>query len=474
METIIKKNFYLNLLKTIFSILFPFITYPYAAKILLPDGIGKVDFVISIISYFQLLASLGINTYAITEGSKLKNNKYAFNKFASEIFSINIMSTFVSYILLLVMSAINCFQSYNLLIMIVSTSMVFNLLGVNWIFYIFEDFKYITVRTISFQFIALLLLILLVHTPDDIAIYALLTVFSSVGSNILNFFYSRKYVKICYMIPNIEIIRRHFKPILILFFASATSSIYLNFDKTILGITYGDTSVGLYGVSVKIISVILVLIIALRDVFLPRIAYYISTNNNNEVRNLVYNGLSLIYLIIIPSVLGIFTMSENLILLIANDAFINASLCLKILAIKLLFAPINGFLAYQILVPQRMENVVGNITACGAIINIMLNLAFIESLAINGVAIASVLSEIVIFCLLLKHINVYVSWSILLQQIVQFTIASLPIIILYYFLDKYLGGNIFLLINTILSIFIYFAILYCLKNKTLLAMINNN
>ena len=91
MDATLKKNFYLNFLKTFLSVLIPFITYPYAARILLPSGIGKVDFVMSVISYFQLLASLGISTYAITEGSKLKDNKCAFEEFAMEIFNINFL-----------------------------------------------------------------------------------------------------------------------------------------------------------------------------------------------------------------------------------------------------------------------------------------------------------------------------------------------------------------------------------------------
>lgn len=40
----IKKNIALNLFKTLLSLLFPLITFPYSSRVLLPDGIGKVNF----------------------------------------------------------------------------------------------------------------------------------------------------------------------------------------------------------------------------------------------------------------------------------------------------------------------------------------------------------------------------------------------------------------------------------------------
>lgn len=47
------------------SMIFPLITFPYISRILLAEGVGKYNFSYTYISYFQLLASLGISTYAI-------------------------------------------------------------------------------------------------------------------------------------------------------------------------------------------------------------------------------------------------------------------------------------------------------------------------------------------------------------------------------------------------------------------------
>ena len=43
-EKSLKKNAFYSVLRTIMSLLFPLITFPYASRILLPEGTGKVNF----------------------------------------------------------------------------------------------------------------------------------------------------------------------------------------------------------------------------------------------------------------------------------------------------------------------------------------------------------------------------------------------------------------------------------------------
>ena len=72
--------------------------------------------------------------------------------------------------------------------------MIFDLIGVNWLFNIFEDYIYITVRTLAFQIISLVLLFVFVQTPEDYLIYAGLIVFANAGANIFNIFYGRNFL----------------------------------------------------------------------------------------------------------------------------------------------------------------------------------------------------------------------------------------------------------------------------------------
>ena len=102
MPASIKKNTFYNIIKTFSSIMFPIITFPYVSRVLKPENIGKVNFGSSIVSYFSIIATLGITAYAVRECSKVKDNREEFGITSSQIFSINLVTTIFSYVLLAV------------------------------------------------------------------------------------------------------------------------------------------------------------------------------------------------------------------------------------------------------------------------------------------------------------------------------------------------------------------------------------
>ena len=147
-------NLVINGIKTLMSVLFPLITFPYASRILGARGIGKVDYAYSIISYFSLVAALGINTYAVREGSKLKNNKEEFEKFAKEMLKINLFTTLLTYIGFIGFLCLPILRGYKRVLVIYSFGMWFTTIGMEWLFIIREEYAYITKRAVLFQFVS--------------------------------------------------------------------------------------------------------------------------------------------------------------------------------------------------------------------------------------------------------------------------------------------------------------------------------
>ena len=58
---------------SVLNIIFPIITFPYVSRVLGVDGIEIYNFSNSIISYFLLIATLGINSYAVREAASFRN-----------------------------------------------------------------------------------------------------------------------------------------------------------------------------------------------------------------------------------------------------------------------------------------------------------------------------------------------------------------------------------------------------------------
>ena len=136
----IKVNFIMNAILTASSLIFPLITFPYISRILLPTGTGKVAFATSIISYFSMLSALGIPTYGIRVCAGVRDDKHKLSKIVHEIFVINIATTVLTYILFLICLILvpQLHQDKNLYL-IFSSTLLFNLLGMDWLYKALEE-----------------------------------------------------------------------------------------------------------------------------------------------------------------------------------------------------------------------------------------------------------------------------------------------------------------------------------------------
>ncbi len=76
------KNTVYNIVKTLSTMVFPLITFPYIARVLGVENLGKINFGNSIVNYFSLIATLGIVVYAIRECSKVRDDKETLSEIA--------------------------------------------------------------------------------------------------------------------------------------------------------------------------------------------------------------------------------------------------------------------------------------------------------------------------------------------------------------------------------------------------------
>lgn len=158
----------------------------HISRVLGSDGYGKYSFSYSVTNYFILLAALGIYTYAIREGAKIRDDQKAINQFCSQVFSINVCSAAISLLLLFAMVLfLPKFSGYKAYIFIQSTAIVMAVIGTDWVNGIFEDYFYITVRYIAVQCICLLAMFVFVRRPEDIIPYCIISVLATNGGNLI-------------------------------------------------------------------------------------------------------------------------------------------------------------------------------------------------------------------------------------------------------------------------------------------------
>lgn len=424
----------LNMIKTTCQIIFPLITFPYVSRVLHVENIGIYNFCQSVVSYFSLLAGLGIGTYAIREGARYREDTGKMSLFASEIFSINFISTVISYLALGVcILLVPRFNQYNQIIIALSVSIIFTLIGSDWIFQIYEDYKYITIRGIVFQCISLILLFVFVKNSNDLFAYVLITVVSSSGANIINAFSRRKYCKIQLTIN--KKILKHLMPILVLFATSIATTIYLNADTTMLGFISGNKAVGLYSVSTKVYGTVKQMLAALIIVSVPRLSSYLGEKKLDDFNRTANQILNALFVIVVPAVVGMIAISKNIVFIVGGQEYSDANISLIILSVALFFSIFGWFFTACILIPYRCENKVLIATIVAAIANIGLNFVLIPVFAQNAAAFTTAIAEFLSMAMTWWYGKKYFKFSLMRRDILSVTVGCVIIYTICYVSD---------------------------------------
>ena len=170
-----------------------------------------------------------------------------------------------------------------------------------WLYKAMEQYTYITVRSIIFKFVALILMFLIVHTQEDYVLYGGITILAAVGSNIFNFLNVHKYVSLR-PVGNYNL-AQHMSPILTFFAMTVASTIYTNLDIVMLGFMKTDIDVGYYNAAVRIKTILVSIVTSLGTVLLPRASYYIEQGLKEEFLKISKKAIHFVAIVATPMML---------------------------------------------------------------------------------------------------------------------------------------------------------------------------
>lgn len=395
----IKTNFFLNFIYTLSGVLFPLITFPYASRVMGPEGIGVINFQLSFINYLALFAGMGIPMYGVREIARVREDKEKLRKTTQELLVISFLLTMTAYVIVGVLAfAVPKLHQNQEVFWTLSLIVGFTSLGCEWFYQGVEEFRYIALRGITIRALSLVLLFTLVKTPEDLFYYALYTSFATVGNNALNFFHLRSYGIFSSFSWQELLPRKHLKYIFRLFLLSLITTIYLNLAQMMLGLLQDATAVGYFSAAQKLVNIVLAVIASLGMVTLPRLSYLIEKGETGQFYALVQRAADAILLISLPITIGVALLSSFLIFLFCGKSFEPSVVTLQILSPCIIFVSLSNLFGIQILYPLGKEKLVLYSTLVGVVVNILLNLLLFEKYSHRGVGVAVLFTEISVVC----------------------------------------------------------------------------
>lgn len=462
-EKSLKKNFCMNAILAMSQFIFPLITFPYVSRILLVEGTGKVSFATSIISYFAMFAQLGIPTYGIRACAQVRNDKKKLSKTAQEIFIINIIMSILAYIVFFIaLCNVPRLKDEKTLLIIVSATIFFNAIGMEWLYKALEQYTYITIRSVIFKFIALIAMFLLIHQQSDYIIYGAISIFASSASNIFNFFNVHKYISLR---PVGEYnFKQHLKAVSVFFALSCAATIYVNLDTVMLGFMKTNVDVGYYNTAVKIKTILVSIVTSLGTVLLPRASYYVEHGLKEDFYRITKKAINFVFLVATPLMLYFMFFAKEGIFFLSGNTYGGAIVPMQIIMPTLFFIGLTNIMGMQILVPLGKENIVLYSEIVGAVVDLAINYILIPKYASAGAAIGTLVAEIAVWIVqyiyLRKQIkDAYknVRYGILILALFLGSIASL-------WVKKVFSGSFIVLLNSAILFFgVYFIVLTIAK-----------
>ena len=465
MSNSVNKNAAYNTIKTVFGIIYPLITFPYISRVLMPENVGKINFGSSVVSYFMLIASLGVTTYAIRECSKVRDNRDKLQSTASQILSINILSTLIAYLALAVTLVVaRPLDSYRELICIQSATIIFTTLGADWINSAIEDFKFIAMRTVGMQIVSLVLMFIFVHNPEDYIIFALIGVIASSGANIINIVYRRKFCKtrLTFQIDW----KKHLPPILTLFSLILAQTIYCNSDMTMLGLMKGDYEVGLYSTSVRIYNLVNQVVASVAFVVMPQLAISFEKDDFKRVNELLRYALNFIVVLGLPCLVGINIICSSIIGTLGGNEYLGASTSLHILSLSLACSFIGGWIGNMMMLPSGRDAVCLRSGVISAVLNVVLNIFLIPIYGLNGAAFTTFLAELTGIMVMWPYIDKRIKIEKLFKMVKAPVVGSIFIAIIGLFVPKIINSYVLISCVTIsISAIVYALTLIIMKDE---------
>lgn len=462
-------NVFANGVLNIFNVVMPFIVTPYIYRTLGPVNIGSYEYAMSIFGYFSMLGLLGIHDYGVRAISANRDNIDKRDNIFKNLFVIGLVSN-------IIILAIYCFSIHLWLsdksIKIISYILCVNLLSqavqVEWFNVGMEEFKFITLKTISIRIINIISIFLLIKSSDDILLYALLMV----GVNLLNYLVSFYHVikqinrPLNFFFEDINL-RIFIAPLLIILILKNTGVLYTLADRILLGAFTGTENVAFFSLGQKIVELTKALLLSVAFATMPRLSYYLRTDKRLYQSSLL-RVIRLIISIGIPTGIGLFILSKEVVMLFGGEKYLPATMAMRVFSIRVIMSCVETIFYSQILFLHGRERRLMTYNFICGIINLSLNLIFIRVLTPFLSIMFTLFSELICNSLYLHfiHFKLKIATGIFKWSTFRYFLICIVFLPIVWIINIFnFSVSVSLLITVPICVATYFGCLALLKDE---------
>lgn len=392
-------------------------------------GFGEYTTVITFLSFFAIIADLGLTLVTVQMLGEDKANE---NRVLGNLFGLRLVSSFLFISLApFIIWFFNYSADVKLGVIIAAASFVFNALNQIMVGLFQSRLKMNRVawaETLSRIFM-ILGVVISVKANWGLAGMLAATTFASFMSFILHFSFARRFARIR---PLFE--ASQWKKIIHLSWPLAITIafnlIYLKADTLILSLFKSQAEVGLYGAAYKIIDVLSSLPFMFAGIILPVLVLAWQEKDRLKFDNILQKSFDLLAIAAIPMVVGVQFFADEIMVLVAGPDFKEAGDIFRLLIFAIAAIFFGSIMSHAIIAIRKQKQVIW-VYAFTSITSLAAYLWLIPRFSYFGAAFVTIYSEALIAILstifICRQLNFRLKTTGLIKSLIASMIMALII-----------------------------------------------
>lgn len=458
------KNYLYNAGYQLLALIVPLITAPYISRVLHPAGVGYNAYTNSIIQYFVLLADLGIAMYGQREIAYVRDDRQKMSQTFWEIQCLKFVTTTFAYFAFVIF--LHVYDRYTVFLWIQSLNVIGAALDVSWLYQGVEDFKRTVLRNTLVRLLSLALIFILIKNSHDVGLYIFIVGFSNVFGNLTLWPHLR------YMLSPVKFnklhIWHHLLPTVSLFIPQTAISIYLQLNKTMLGVMMGTKFSGFYQNADTLVKMILSLATSLGTVMLPHMSAAFMKGDKEKMHQMLYRSFDILSILAFAMTFGIAAVATKLAPFFFGKGFAPVGPATMIESIVIILIAWSNTIGQQYLVPTNQIKYYTISVVLGACFNFVANFVFINAWGLKGAMWSTVASELVVTLYQMWAVRKQVQLAKMFTNTFKYLIAGIVMFVPVYLMNIKLHTSILTLgLEVLVGVIIYVVMILILKPTSL-------
>lgn len=430
-----KTNFLFQMFYQIVTLSIPLLIAPYLTRVLGDSSLGVYTYTYSIMFCFMAFARLGIEKHGQRVIASVKDDKTKLRVTFWSLYVIHFFSTVVALSLYSVFVALFT-KKYHSVYLMQGLALFGVIFDITWFFYGIENFKFVFLENLCVKVAELLLIFTFVKNKNDLSVYTLIMSISTCLGYLMVLPYVIKNVKPIKFVWND--VRKHIKPLCILFIAVIATTVYQMIDKTLLGLLSTEANVAYYEYANKIVNVPVNLVYVMGTVLMPRACAFAAKGDKiNQIKYMNYS-LHFVCFIGFGAIFGLLSVSNLFSVIYYGKDFTYCGEVIMALSSIIFLLGIENITRTQCMIPNHMDK---QFTCClliAAIINLMLSAMLIPVIGVFGAVIGTIIAEFVCSIIQILLCHSFISIKRIVRITVPYVVSGLLMYcVIYLIKHKY-------------------------------------